>query len=95
MTAANDLIERLERETGQRIDDNDGDNNAMAGLFGAIARAMGQTPPSYRPRDDVAAGLLILHQMTPEYAEKQASDRLVAEMLVGGMSPDTIKDITG
>ena len=95
MTAANDLIERLERETGQRIDDNDGDNLAMAGLFGAIARAMGQTPSSYRPSDDVAAGVLILHQMTPEYEAEQASKQMIADLLVGGVSPDTLKDITG
>ena len=71
MSAANDLIERLEKETGQRIDDNDGDNLAMAGLFGATSRLLGQSPPSYRERDDVVAGLLIRHRMTPAYREKE------------------------
>ena len=64
--AANDLIERLERETGHRIDDNGGDNAAMAGLFGAMSRIMGQLPPTYRECDDVVAGLLIKHQMSPD-----------------------------
>lgn len=41
MSEANDLIERMERETGQRIDSNDFGNTAVAGLFGALARAMG------------------------------------------------------
>ncbi len=58
MSKASDLIERMEKETGQRIDDNDGDNNAVAGLSGAIAREMGKTP-----KDDVAVGILILAEM--------------------------------
>ena len=66
MSAASDLIERMEAETGQRIDDNDGDNLAMAGLLGAMSRIMGQSPPTYRERDDVAAGVLIKHQMSPD-----------------------------
>jgi hypothetical protein len=56
MSTASDLIERMERQTGQRIDDNSGDNFAMAGLFGAIAREMGKTPSTYRERDDVRRG---------------------------------------
>jgi len=95
MSVASDLIERLEQETGQRIDDNDGDNSAMAGLFGAVSRLMGQSPPSYRERDDVAAGLLIRHQMTPEYKRKQEANRLVAGLLAAGMLPDDIKDVIG
>ena len=95
MSKANDLIERMEAETGQRIDDNDGDNNAMAGLLGAMARMMGKTPSSYREEDDVAAGLLIRHQMSPEYARKKEGDRMLAEMLRSGMSPDSIADLLG
>lgn len=92
MTAASDLIERLEEETGQRIDD-DG-SLAMAGLFGAMSRLLGHSPPSYRPRDDVVAGLLIQHRMSPEYQAEQASKRMLAEALLSGISPDTLKDIT-
>ena len=54
----------MENETGQRIDD--GDNLAMAGLFGAMSRLLGQSPPAYQERDDVAVGVLIQHQMSPE-----------------------------
>lgn len=64
MLDANDLIEQLEEETGQRIDDNDGNNNAMAGLIGAVSRIMGQSPSSYREQDDIVAGFLIKHQIT-------------------------------
>ncbi len=93
MAAGSDLIERLERETGQRIDSNGGDNMAMAGLVGAMSRLLGQSPPSYRERDDVVAGVVILHQMTPEYRRQQARNDLVAEMLVNGVSPDDLGDL--
>ena len=86
MSAASDLIERMERETGQRIDDNDGDNSAMAGLLGAMSRLMGKSPKSYRERDDLVAGLLIRHQMTPEYQKEQEAKEIMAQMLLGGMS---------
>ncbi len=96
MSEASDLIERLERETGQRIDDNDGDNLAIAGLLGAISRLMGKSPSTYTERDDVAAGILILQQqMTPEYKRGQESKKLMAELLLGGMSPDDIKGLMG
>lgn len=95
MSAASDLIERLEAETGQRIDDNDGDNMAMAGLLGAMSRLMGQSPASYTERDDVAAGVLIKHQMSPEYKREQESKEMMAAMLAGGMSPDDLKGLLG
>ncbi len=95
MSEASDLIERLERETGQRIDSNGGDNNAMAGLLGAMSRLMGQSPASYKERDDVVAGLLIKHQMSPEYACEQESKKMIAEMLASGMSPNDVKALLG
>jgi len=95
MSAASDLIARLEAETGQRIDDNEGDNLVMAGLFGAVSRMMGQSPRSYRERDDVAAGLLIQHQMTPEYQREQEGKQLLAELLATGLSPDDIRELIG
>lgn len=93
MSDANDLIERLEAETGQRIDDNDGDNLAMAGLLGAMSRILGQSPPSYRERDDVAAGLLIRHKMSPAGQKEESNKQVLAELLTSGMSPDDIKDL--
>lgn len=95
MPEASDLIERLEKETGQRIDDNDGDNNAMAGLLGAMSRLLGQSPPSYRERDDVVAGLMIKHQMSDEHARQKKSDKMLADLLLSGLSPDEVKDLTG
>jgi len=90
MSEANDLIERLEKETGQRIDANNGDNLAMAGLFGAMSRLLGQSPPSYKACDDVPAGVLIQHHMTPEYCQEQEDKEILAKMLMAGMSPDDI-----
>ena len=95
MSAASDLIKRLERETGQRVDDNDGDNLAMAGLFGAVSRLMGQSPTSYRERDDVAAGLFIRHQMSPAGQREQADREALAAILRAGMSPDDIAALSG
>lgn len=95
MSAANDLIERMERETGQRIDSNDGDNFAFAGLIGAISRLLGQSPVNYTEREDVAAGVLIRHQMSPEGQREKKGDELLASMLTSGMSPDDLKNLLG
>jgi hypothetical protein len=95
MLTANDLIERIEKETGQRVDDNDGDNLAIAGLLGAMSRLLGQSPASYTERDDVAAGVLIKHQMSPEGQHEKESKEIMAAMLVGGLSPDDLKNLMG
>ena len=92
---ADELIARMEQETGQRIDANDGNNLAMAGLFGAMERMMGKTPPSYTERDDVAAGVLLRHKMSPAGRQEEESNRLMAEMLAVGMSPDTLGSLFG
>ena len=77
MSAVDDLIERIEFETGQRIDDPDG--MALARLFGAVARPMRKS--NHEERDDVVAGLIILHQLTTEYQNEQESRKLIASML--------------
>ena len=95
MSEANDLIERLEEETGQRIDDNDGDNDAMVGLLGAMSRIMGQSPSTYREQDDVVAGLLIKHQMSEDGKKEREAKEMMATMLKGGMSPNDVKALMG
>lgn len=92
MSKASDLIERLERETGQRIDNNDGNNFAMAGLIGALFRSMNKT--SYEARDDVAVGIMIRHKHSPEYRMKREVDDMLADLMIAGMSPDDIKKVT-
>ncbi len=84
------LIERAERETGKRWDDPSGDTLAI--LFGAVAREMGKS--HHQERDDFAAGLLIQHQITPEYARQQQSDAMIADLLLSGFSPDALGAIS-
>lgn len=62
MSEADDLIERFECETGQRVDDEH--SLALAGLFGAVARLMGTN--SHEERDDVAVGICLLDAMLQE-----------------------------
>lgn len=95
MSEAGNLIERMEEETGQRIDSNDGDNNAIAGLLGAMARLMNQSPSRYTKKDDVAAGLLIKYQMSLEGQREKENKEMICNMLTSGVSPDTLKDLLG
>lgn len=76
----------MEGETGQRIDSNDGDNMAMAGLFGAIAREMGKS--NHERRDDIVAGVVIRHQMSPEHEREQQSKKMLGKLLMAGFSPE-------
>ena len=91
MSAASDLIEKMEKETGQRVDD--ANSMAMAGLFGALSRMMGKS--QHDEHDDVVAGLLIQHQMTPEYEEEQRGKELLASLIMGGLSPDDAGSLFG
>lgn len=93
MSDASELIERMERETGQRIEDNDGNNFAITGLFGALARAMGKS--NHDSRDDIEAGVIIKHQMTPEYEREEKGKRMLASMIASGVSPDDISKLMG
>ena len=86
MSEASDLIERMEKETGQRIDDNGGDNFAMAGLLGAMVREMGKSPKSYKERDDVAAGVVIKHGGVGRHSALEA-------MMLAGFDPADIHEI--
>ncbi len=94
---ATQIIERAEREAGQRVDANGGDNNAIAALFGALAREVGTS--SHRQHDDFVAGVLIQHRMSPAYAIEQRNDNMLANMLanmlVNGMSPEDLAAIAG
>ena len=90
MSESNDLIERMERETGQRIDDNGGDNNAMAGLIGAMARLMGKTAHTRYaddPKMDVPVGMYLKATSTPEYLAAQKQNEALAEALINGANP--------
>jgi len=95
MSAASELIERMEAETGQRIDDNGGDNMAIAGLLGTMSRMMGESPESYTEADDVAAGVLLRHQMSPAGQRDRLGRDLMVALLTSGMSPENAKALLG
>ena len=82
-------------ETEDELDEAIVEIMAIITLWLAWSRLMGQSPASYTEREDVAAGLLIKHQMSPEYRSEQESKKMIAEMLAGGMSPDDIKALWG
>lgn len=86
--AAADLIERAERETGQRVEASD-PNAAMAILVGAIARMTCKHEINGAgPRDDFAIGTLAQFEMSPQGKRKRESEQMMATMLLGGVPPD-------
>lgn len=86
MTAAGDLIKKMEQETGQRWDEKG--SLALSGLFGAVARMMGKS--NHAERDDVVAGVVIQHQVSEEGRREQEAEAALVELLRAGMSPDDI-----
>ena len=81
MSAANDLIERMERETGQRIDEPG--SLAFAGLMGALARGLGVS--NHEEMDDVSTGLLLKHQSSHEYKAEKRGKELSALLFMAGL----------
>lgn len=94
------FIELAEQEAGCRWDD---PNNpaGMASLVGALARAMrdngmgGPSPAFQQRRDDVAVGMLLMHEMSPEGQRQRETDHMLAEMLRAGIGPDTLASLFG
>ncbi len=86
-TAA-EFIERMERETGCRVDDNNFDNIAMAGLIGNLARQLGHS--NHRSHDDVAAGVVLRHKMSPEGKAQERAGQALAHLLCSDVSPDDL-----
>lgn len=86
MNKATELILEMEEKAGQRVDENGFDNLAMAGLFGAIGRAMGIN--KHLPKDDVAAGVVLRHQASPEFEHVKKMDEMLASAISAGIPPD-------
>jgi hypothetical protein len=93
MGKADELIERAERETGQRIDKDGYDNNAMSLIFGALAREMGKT--AHGEEEDFAAGSMIRHKTIDAWKIEEKRNKLIADMLTSGVSPDSIGELLG
>lgn len=90
MGLADDLIERAEREGGGRWDDPN--SNALAVLFGALAREMGVSRS--QERDDMAVGMLIQDNIVNGEA-KRAADAALLALLDLGIGPDDITALKG
>lgn len=90
---AGHLIEAHEAYQDARWDQND---NVLTGIAGAIAQAIAGVSYSGDPvGNDIAAGTIARHQMSPEGQKEQATNEMIAAMLAGGMSPDDIKSLLG
>lgn len=88
---AEEMILRLEKECHCRVDSNSFDNPVVAGLLGAAARALGQS--HHRSEDDVVAGTLIKFNLSAEGRRKREADRMIADLLAAGVSPDDLRDL--
>ena len=86
-SAASELIERAERESGGNFDDPD-NPDAINIIFGAVARAMGKT--QHKELDDLAAGILIRDDLENGEADRRRQ-KMLAALLCMGMSPDDLR----
>ena len=83
------IIEAHEAYQDKFCEDSD---NVVTGIFGAIAQALSGTRYGGDPvGNDIAAGTLVRYQMSPEWQAKRASDKLLASLLMAGLSPDDIQ----
>jgi hypothetical protein len=93
---SNNLIEQMEARAGCRWDDPE-NPAARRMLFAAVARAMGQNP--YSEKDDYTVGMLLEHQIEQELSgeakHKRQGDQMMADMLLSGVSPDTLGVLLG
>lgn len=97
-SVAERLIEEVERRTGQRFEDNGGDNLVMTTLLGAVARTMGKPARvdyADNPDTDMVLGMYIKEMNTPAGQAKKAQSSLFSQLLVAGFSPDAIVSMQG
>jgi hypothetical protein len=91
-----DFIEQIEERAGCRWDDPD-NPAARRMLFAAVARVMGRNP--HGEKDDYAVGMLLEYQIEQELSgeaeRKRQSDQMIADMLLSGISPDTLGSLLG
>lgn len=51
-------------------------------------RLLNQSPSSYGPCDDVVAGLVIKHSISPEGHAEETGKRMLTSLLCDGISPE-------
>jgi hypothetical protein len=87
------IIEAHEAYQDERYEDSD---SVMTGLFGAMAQALQGTRYGGDPvGNDIAAGTLVRHRMSPEYQRELEAKQMMAGLLLAGLSPDDLKEILG
>ena len=87
------VIEAHEAYQDERYENSD---SVMTGLFGAISQALQGTQYGGDPvGNDLAAGVVIRHRMSPECQREQEAKQMLAGLLVGGLSPDDLKSFLG
>ena len=91
MSKASELIAKAEREASSRWDDPN-NPNALAMIFGAVARELGTNP--HNERDDLAAGIVLMDEIAHGEDRKQR-DALLVFLLQARLSPDDIAGLRG
>ena len=87
------LVEAHEAYQDARYETSD---DVMTGLFGVVAQALAGTNYGGDPiGNDLAAGGLVRHQMSPEGKARQEADNLMAEMLKAGLPPGDLAALLG
>lgn len=90
---AADLILRAEEEAGCRFDDPERGFDAMALIAGALGREMGLH--HFDPKDDFAAGTVLLHAASPRGQAQREAERAFASLLSAGVDPDSAAVLFG
>jgi hypothetical protein len=83
------IIEKIEEQTGQRYDSNDGDNDTMTTLYGMLAIALSGNDV-YKESDAFPVGVYLKHQMSPEGNAEREAGRHLKNLILSGLSPDMI-----
>ena len=75
------IIEAYEAYHDERYETSD---NVMTGILGATAQAMEGTNYGGNPvGNDIAAGLYVSEQMSPEYEQRRQEDLMMALLMIG------------
>lgn len=87
------VIEAHEAYQDERYEDSD---SVVTGLFGVMAQALqGTRYGGDLMGNDIVAGILVRHQMSPEYQREQEAGQMMADLLLAGLSPDDLKSFSG
>jgi hypothetical protein len=82
------IIEAHEAYQDERWENSE---DVMTGLFGAIGQALqGTNYSGNKVGNDIAAGTIVRHQMSPEGQREKEANEMLRGFLLAGLSPDDI-----